>query len=215
MERQPYAPFNGGEMQRQERECHLRQWQHRCVARFVIRLSIWLLGARLLSGCHPHALGAYLVLSMALMAWVLLGASDEQDDHLEKEAFPPTSNYDARTHGEDGSVALRRAGRHVRQSPALTRASVCAAAAKEGVTSPSKPLFTGILTPSQQRALVLELKELRTNGATRCAMDVAFRRRLVETELGETAICMCGSGEAFGSCCAPVKDFLLHVLNLA
>ncbi|KAG5477171.1 hypothetical protein LSCM4_04388 [Leishmania orientalis] len=224
MKGQPHIPLNGREMRRQMHTYHHRQWQYCYVARFVIRLSIWLLGAYLMSERHPRALEAYLVLSMTLMAWILFRASGEEEEEEERErkVSAHECHDGVQAKDEDSHLALRSVGSSVRQPSAPEHTSFAstrekpssAESDKDGAASSSTSLFTGVVTPSQQRVLLLELKEFRTTGATRCAMDVAFRRQLVETELEETAICMCGSGEAFGSCCASVKDILLRVLDM-
>ncbi|KAG5477435.1 hypothetical protein CUR178_05139 [Leishmania enriettii] len=224
MKWESHIPLNGREMRRQMHTYHHRQWLYCYVARFVIRLSIWLLGAYLMSECHPRAFEAYLVLSMALMAWILFRASgEEKEEERERKVSAHECHDRVQAKDEDSHLALRSVGSSLRQPSAPEHTSFASTREKPssaeldkgGAAESSASLFTGVVTPSQQCVLLLELKEFHTTGATRCAIDVAFRRQLVETELEERAICMCGSGEAFGSCCAPVKDILLRVLDMA
>ncbi|KAL7701770.1 hypothetical protein NQL31_001058 [Lotmaria passim] len=87
-------------------------------------------------------------------------------------------------------------------------AGVAAAAAEV-----QQPCFDGTLTAQQQRALLLAMQTMGTPGATRCAVDAGFRRRLVNTQVEDMATCVCGSGAIFGACCAPVKDRLLAIIE--
>ncbi|KAG5476910.1 hypothetical protein LSCM1_05242 [Leishmania martiniquensis] len=221
MEGQPRTLFNARDMRRQVRKHHRRHWQYCEIARFMVRLSIWLLGAHLISECHPRALEAYLVVSVTLICCVLPRVSGEEAGGGETVSTHKPDN-DVQAHDEEDNRLLRRAGSCVRPPSAVAHQYVAPASEKCMRAVPGKAReassdthkFTGILTASQQRVLLLELQELRTTSATRCAMDAAFRRQLAETELGETITCICGSGEAFGSCCASVKDALLRVLGM-
>ncbi|KAK7200410.1 hypothetical protein NESM_000095300 [Novymonas esmeraldas] len=209
----PHAFFNGSEMRRQVHQYHQRQWRCRVAARLLIRAAIWLLGAWTMSGWHPRAVHVYLVASAAILAWVVL-----------LPCASHTAEAAGRSSRGDSVGRVRRAARathsvSVAEPAAVScptyapHASLPSHAAAEA--SPGDATFTGALTPAQQRALLVALKDCRTAGATRCAMDKGFRQRLMESELGEWAVCLCGSGEAFGCCCAPVKAELLRVLLCA
>ncbi|KAG5502774.1 hypothetical protein JKF63_04542 [Porcisia hertigi] len=223
MEGQPSAPLNGRRMRRGMHEYHKRQLHYRLVARFVIRLLIWLLCARLVSECHSYALQAFLVLSLVLTIWFSVSVSDEQDNQGGRAAPVPANNDGIKRGCETDKGALGFPGPNLRQPTVAPSASSCAtqemltcAERDDGAATASmKPPFTGVLTPSQHVALMKELGEMLTIGATRCAMDAAFRRKLAKTEMDEVETCICGSGDRFGRCCAPVRDLLLRVVDEA
>jgi hypothetical protein len=241
MEQQEQLKLNSAVMRRHWQQYRQRQYQYRLAARFLIRLSIWILSVYLVRAWDSRAVPCYLLLSIVVLILTLSYGRDEEESYLAAAHLRRrVENSDgANTHpGREGDAenndnaaaeapqlgpALRRRdprskGDHPANSVSSLDPRVSsggAGALPESASAPEddRPEFDGVLQQAQGRALMRAMQQLSTPGATRCAMDAAFRRTLVNTELDDLAACVCGSGAKFGACCRLVKDHLLAILD--
>ncbi|KPI89253.1 hypothetical protein ABL78_1586 [Leptomonas seymouri] len=235
--------LNGQEMRHQWRVYHQRQYQYRLAARFIIRLAVWLLSVYLVQQWSFRAVPYYLALSMILLAVAVAYGEDasgrvapatsgehgagararhDTGEHADQEEVDEDDDGVGHAPALQQGGAVRRRGKAAarkswQRNAVLSQQAPSTSSTALQSTAPASekeiPTFDGVLTPAQQRLLLLAMQQLRTPGATRCAMDACFRRTLVSADLDESVTCVCGSGAKFGACCAPVKDELLAIME--
>ncbi|CCW70865.1 unnamed protein product [Phytomonas sp. Hart1] len=83
----------------------------------------------------------------------------------------------------------------------------------DGLPPTAAPTAAVSFTFSQQHALLVRMKGLGTPSALRCVFDDAHRTRVMGFRPARPRVCcLCGSGDPFEQCCAPVKEALRTIL---
>lgn len=207
---------------RQRRRYHLKQWYFRRAARLVVRTAIWLFGAYLVGCWHVESIQLYLIVSVAMLIAVNLERQSNSKEDRTAAALPAPAATTLADESEsagrgplvDGPAAA--SGRGARRPVAsATTAAALPSPVRHAAAASAATGRAAELSQEQQRLLRHTLQKMGTPGAVRCAMDEAFRERLfLEKNEADGAICICGSGLPFRTCCSAVKDQLLAVMAL-